>query len=471
MPGKALLYAVKCALLLPMPALAQVKYISLVEQKLTAPLRCGRVQQVIDARADRVGIGWVQKGLDNKRTLAALREPLPVALTDLLATGVGAATTPYAMRVHRLRVSELTANNSETGTAELVVDFLRMLPDQRYELVLRAAGRALHRDVDVTARHPVNIAAAVQQCLTQLDSAAARGLTVHAVLTAAEVAQPVTPLLALLPFPIEQAAAAPAAGIYRSFQAFRYNQPDAQHPTTLTRSPSTKAGWAGTDEIEVHYVGAGGQRTPVRDAWGYCDGKHTYILHRRHFYQLERTTEGYRFVAPSAPDAGAVNAAALTGGLVGGLIAANNTSSYRQELWLNLLTGAVEAEPLAPLAEPPAHYLPAVPGQPARLVLYGRTPAAATVEVNGQPYGALSADSVQTTLVWQERRGPAQLCIRATGQPEACASVYPYAGQTVYLKWMPGALVEMPAREAQFDLRRGVLRQQQAQRKLAGRPK
>ncbi|TLM89540.1 hypothetical protein [Hymenobacter jeollabukensis] len=455
---------------LPTAALAQVKYISLAEQRLTAPLRCGRVQQVIDARADRAGIGWVQKGLDNKRTPAVLRDPLPQALMDVLATGVGAGTTPYAMRVHRLRVSELTTNSTETGTAELVVDFLRVLPEQRYELVLRAAARAEYRGVEVTARHPVNIAATLQQCLAQLDSAAARGLTGYAVLTAAEVATPVTPLLALLPFPIEQAAA-PAPGIYRSFQAFRYNQPDARHLTALARTPSTKAGWAGSDDIDVYYVAADGQRTPVRDAWGYCDGKHTYILHRRHFYQLERTTEGYQFEAPSTPDANAVNSAALTYGLVGGLIAANNTSGYRQQHWLNLLTGAVEAEPVAALADPPAHYRPAVPGQPARLVLYWRTPAAATVEVNGQPYGSLSADSVQTTLTWKEQRGPAQLCIRTAGQPEACASVYPYAGQTVYLKWMPGALVEMPAREALFDLRRGVLRQQQAQRKQAGRPK
>lgn len=437
---------------------AQDRYeIDLSQSPLLAPLSPVPIGQVLDARADRTSVGWVQIRLDNVRMPADLKGGLTAALRQVLPVPATPPAGAYTLRVLRLDVDELTRTTSETASAELVVDILRPRADGQYDLLWRGAEMAESTGLDVTSQHASNLRQLLAGLLTQFAAVGPDALPVLATLTAEQAATPVVPLEALMPFAIQREALKP--GVYQSFSDFRNNTPTARRLTVVGKIPR-KPEWVGTDEVEVYQVNERGGRTPVRGIWGYSDGQAVYMLYQRSYYRLRPHPHGgYCFDAPSAPDANAVAAGAVVGGLVGAAIAKSSTGGFRQEHRLSLLTGRV-----APVA------LQADDATEGQVVVYRRKPSATVVDVYAGPRvaGGLTAGQSSVKMAWSDRRNALRLCLRpseATPGTETCAEARPRSGETLYFEYMegPGApqLKAVPAKEGAFEARRAELRARQ----------
>jgi hypothetical protein len=95
------------------------------------------IAKVIDARADKSTIGWLNKGLQNTRLLARFRNGLEPDLTAFLTKNLVHLpdARPVVMRVQQLRIAERMNHLSETATAELEADFFYLHKDGYHFLV------------------------------------------------------------------------------------------------------------------------------------------------------------------------------------------------------------------------------------------------------------------------------------------------------------------------------------------------
>jgi hypothetical protein len=358
------------------------------------------------------------------------------------------------LRVHRLQISERTGATSEKATVELIVDFLR--PEGTgYVTVLRAAQVVESSGIEVTGKHAGNITKALQNCLLQLNGTTAA--TSRAPLTLAQLQQPDNALQPLELYPIMQAAQ-PKPGIYRTFEQFCQNTPENLRLAIIARTPRKEGEWAGIDDVEVYYEDEPGNRTPIRDAWGYSDGQNVYILHQRHFFLLERSGNSYSFLGHSQADPQAVANGALVGGVVGGAlggaiggaVAAANTSGHKQLHDLHLLTGHVVAK----AAESDWDETGA---DTARVVVYQRDLAVTRTEVkvNGNSVGDLRQAGV-ITVPWTDKRRELNLCVEADTE-QTCQNIRPKFTSVNYYEFVPGAspaLKPVLAKEGEFYLKR-----------------
>ncbi|MEP7163803.1 MAG: hypothetical protein ABI741_03865 [Ferruginibacter sp.] len=73
-------------------------------------------------------------------------------------------------------------------------------------------------------------------------------------------------------------------GVYKTFEEFKMNVP-------FIKQYEFKSGKLG----DILYVTENGKEFPVRDVWGYCDGKEFYINSGDKYSRLERTGNGFYF--------------------------------------------------------------------------------------------------------------------------------------------------------------------------------
>lgn len=183
------------------------------------------VARVVDARANKNNVGWVNTGLGNARQLARFSQGLEQEVQQFfnLSFYHTPEASPLVLVVRRLGITEHAGNVQEVAAAEVVADvYIQHGPN--YRLVHRAAELATAHALDVTGRHPHNIAQALRQVLAPLrpDGWAAR------------VAEAPThtweQLLHAAPAPLTHAALAGAAlqpGVYRTAADFQRNAPEA----------------------------------------------------------------------------------------------------------------------------------------------------------------------------------------------------------------------------------------------------
>lgn len=440
-------------------------FVDLSAQLPANPLRAGRITEVFDARPDRTSIGRVRVGLNNETRSADIKDGLRPALLRLLQTpsAAPAPAVSFALRVHRLSIGETATATTEISSAEVVVDFLRLRPDGQYDLLWRAAEATESRGMEVTGKHPANIAAVLRACLQQFEAAGPTSLPTAAVLTAEQATAPLARLEPLTPYPLlTEATRRP--GVYYSLEEFRRNAPGSeQKVVVLSKTPRTSGEWAGTDDVELYHVTPAGVRTPVRDVWGYSDGQDLYILYKRRFYLLRPTAEGFAFDARSGADAETVSTAAVLGGLAGAGIAAVATSGQRQEHRLNLMTGSVTPVPLK-TTNTAFEDADAPEGQ---VIVFRRKGSAAVVDVYAGKtvVGGLTPETGSVTIPWTDRRNALRLCVRTGSGPETCLEVLPRPGETLYVEWVEAAdspgLKVVPAKEGAFETRRAELRAKQ----------
>ena len=315
-------------------------YIDLAGQPLDVPGRTFYIGQVEDGRARRATIGSVRRGFNNAEQRAELKLGVAPGLQALFTTQLPARPTdqPVLAVVRALQVSEHIAFSSEEATDEVAIDYYLLDAGGAAHLALSTSETSSSKGLETTARHPRQLAQALQAGLRQL----------AALDWAAVAARPGQPVTTLLAAPAAEPAYAiladslRPAGFYRTFSDFRDNHPITAPALLVETQPATGKGWEGTTEYLPYLQEPGGGRgEALRGAWGFADGRQLYIYHRRKYRLLVRRPGGFGFVGGSEADPGAVSTAGLLGGALGAGIAAASTSGRPTDYVLSLRTGRV----------------------------------------------------------------------------------------------------------------------------------
>ena len=433
-------------------ARAQVYYLDLSKQVLSLPDRAVHVEQVLDGRAKRTGIGTVHRGVYNALQPADLRPSVPQALTAWMQSQLPPRPTdhPVVLVVRQLALAEEINAFSEKASLDLAIDVYAHLADG-YHFVLSAAELVESKGLETTARHPANLALALQRCLAQCQSVNWAQLPPQPARTLAELQQlghPAAPALvyAILTDSVHR------KGYYPTFLAFRNNQPVTEPALSVASTPRTAKGWEGT--LEVVPTLAPTPTAPsetLRKVWGFSDGKQLYVLHNRRYLPLTRDGSVFRFVGFAGPDPGAVGTAGYLAGPLGAGIAAASTTSKPADFTLDMVTGAVS--PFRETSGP-------APADTALIYVYrraGTTPGPTRVLLNGKVVAELGEWQF-ATIPWTDKLHEVSLCLEgAAGQ---CAAFIPEFGRTAYVEVARNptdaakpALEQVAAKKGVFDLR------------------
>lgn len=335
------------------PACAQPRQVApyvidLSAQPLVVPGRTFYIRQVLDGRAVRGGIGTVRRGLANVPQRADLRPTVAGALQALFDQQLPArpADQPVLALVRALHVQEDLTITTEQATDVAALDFYLLDAQGNAHLALATRDTVRSRGLETTARHPRQLAQALQAGLVQLAGmswgtvAAQPGRPVAELVAARSAASPTYPALTDSVRP---------AGYYRTFLDFRNNSPVAG-PLVVVPERVFGKGWAGISTYTPHLPEPDGARgAPLRGAWGFSDGRQVYVFFHKRYWLLARQGNGFGFVGPGAADPGAASTAAVVGGIAGGVVggvvggamAANSTSGRPIDYTLDLLTGNI----------------------------------------------------------------------------------------------------------------------------------
>ena len=412
-------------LALPATAQAQVYYVDLSKATLDLPTRTVHVEQVLDARPRRAGIGTVHRGINNLRQPADLHPSVAQALTTWMQTQLPTRPADHAvvLVLQQLQLNEEINAFSEKASVDVSVDVYARLADG-YHYVLSAAERVERRGLETTAQHPANLALAFQHCLAQCQSLDWNKLPPQPARTLAELQQLGRPAAAALPYPALVDSVQPK-GYYPSFLAFRNNQPVTTPALSIGTTPRTAKGWEGTLEVAPAVAAATGTPVALRNAWGFSDGQQVYIWHKRHYLPLTRTDDSFHFVGFTGPDPGAVGTAGYLGGAVGGAIAAAATSGKPGDFTLDMVTGAV-----SPFAEASG----AAPADTAMIYVYrraGSTPGPVQVLLNGKVVAELDAHQF-AAIPYLDKVREVSLCLQTA--PRRCTAFIPTFGTASYIE-------------------------------------
>ncbi|WP_345113370.1 hypothetical protein [Hymenobacter algoricola] len=450
-------------LLLTKPAAAQVFTIELPPVP-ALPASQFRVAKVVDARADRTMLGYVQQGLDNHRVPANFGQSLAAELQSFLGQQpADAAARPVVLRLHRLRLAEETRASSERANAEIMADFLLQENEHYYPLLSVGIGTE-SKGLDVTRQHAGNLAKLLTDCLGQLAAlpATQRPAPDAAPLTWAQVQRGdgYQPYL----FPIQKTRE-PKRGFYRTFQEFQNNSPGQDtKPFEMTQKPRPGKQWDGQPHIDALLLATtNGLRTSVRGVWGLSDGQTAYIFQRGSYFPLLPTAAGYTFTgfAPVDPNEALTGLVlgSMVGGIVGGAIGSAIAGGGHEpmEYEMSPTTGNLLA-----LRAPDGF---AAAADTAAVYLYRRVATSfgppVQVLVDGKDAGTLGPEQY-LALTWRDRRRDMTICLQDA--QHTCHTFLPVFGTTTYLNYSQKkageqpALQLMPAKEGLFHLRHLKLR-------------
>lgn len=437
------------ASLLPLAGQAQapVYQLDLTEQILSLPEARFHVAQVLDLRVNRNTIGWVQRGLYNVPVPADMRGGAAAGLTQWLQTQLPAkpGSRPVIMRIHELRIGELTKVTSEKARAVVDIDFVVQQPDSSYYIVMRHSDEEIHGGIETTGFHDDNIAACLRRGLALLSTqpweprlSGAQPLTAQQIrYRDGRVPEPYT-------YPV-MVAAAPKRGFYSDFLAFRRNAPDTSQVFEVEKTPRTATDWQGTEEIRV-FLGTGPTRTAFTEGWGFSDGKQSYIQFRKHYYPLRQVGNDFVFEGRAGADPGAVGTASAVAGLAGGAIAAVATTGRRQSYTLDMATGRVAD----------FTYQEQLLRRDTAAVVIFRRPGGAKeplrVLLEGKELGQLGPNAM-LELPWASKTREVTVCLEKTG---ICYSFIPDFTTVNYVELQaktdaePPALQLVPSKEGIF---------------------
>lgn len=277
------------------------------------------VEQTVDGGNPDAGgcIGFVQKGMNNRKTPAYLEKGIAAGIQDLFARSLPMTdqTKPIVVRVNKLRVYEVTETNREYGYVEVNVTFL--VPDGKGDYLEKYETGTFRDETtnigrwDITKAHGFNIAEALTECLQSYADRDRQGLTYQ---------RPVAKAALALHRPDGDMAMQKDTllkrGVYYTFADFRDNRPVDAPPHRLTGVENKEKGRGrmaiGIPEWE--------NNVPPDYFWGFCDGKNNYVNIKGTSYQLVKDDSIYIVHAPAPKDGDAALYGAMFG-LVGSLVA------------------------------------------------------------------------------------------------------------------------------------------------------
>jgi len=150
----------------------QVHKINLVEQKYQfKEIRAYNIEQVVDARTEQHSIGWVQKGITNKKRLADFELEFENELETFLDRAVlnWDQSTSVLFKFNELKVWEETKMTSEFAYVSLDLEAY-MITEDGYKFISSFESSFETRGMDVTSKHETNIIKALEVVLDDLSS-------------------------------------------------------------------------------------------------------------------------------------------------------------------------------------------------------------------------------------------------------------------------------------------------------------
>jgi hypothetical protein len=334
------------------------------------------IQKVVNAGNEDSCIGFAQLGVGNKKVAAFFSTGIADEISLFLSRTLhpDANAIPLILQINKLKIYEITYNNSEIGACMLNVSFIRQSGNQYTELLNAAIEIHRHGAVDVTGMQEENISRAFDSCFTEFNRRAAAGKFEERIIPAELLWK--DPLSGEKPFPIMEAQSFPR-GIYHSFYDFRDDKPDTRINFTVKYDRNKK------DSLYVK-ASADFEENIKKDAiWGFSDGKDVFVRMGKRYVKLSR--EGNAWVTKCKlgefdPDVAGVSAGAIgaavaagimfgaLGGAAAGALAGSSASSsnYLVKLKVDFYTGRpglftepeafkVEATTLFTLSKATAH--------------------------------------------------------------------------------------------------------------------
>ncbi|TXK50768.1 hypothetical protein FVR03_04570 [Pontibacter qinzhouensis] len=249
---------------------------------------------------------------------------------------------PVILRINKLWVSEHTTINTETGTAELLVDFLYRSGQSYYKLYT-ATAIVSQNGLDVTRKHEQNIANAIHSCLKEFSTKSWSKLHAGSILLTEEEAKgPYDTIVAASAYPISTKT--PVPGIYLTMNEFRNNAPSITSGYEIRHRSTFSNIMVGGGEWIPVIVTAEGKAKLLPTAWGFTHQNKTYYKFAGVYYQLMFDGSSFSFSGPPINDAsGLIVTSAVMGGLVGAAIAGGVAAATSKPAMyqLDLVAGTV----------------------------------------------------------------------------------------------------------------------------------
>ncbi|MEO9964355.1 MAG: hypothetical protein ABJF11_01120 [Reichenbachiella sp.] len=291
--------------------------ISMSEVRQPITFKSYNIINVIDGRKDKTTIGFVQKGMANKKVNAVFSNGLNTEVYSYVKRSLplNLEIKPIVVRVNYLKISELTRASSERAFVKLGIDFL-IKQDTTYLLLLNSKSSIESKGLDVTKQHPENIALAIKKCFEKLDKIDLDSLDLD-MLSAVLADDSVS---AEQKFDLSQYSGLqqrPKKGVYKTFEEFLSNQP-LETDFDLEVEPRTTKGWEGTFSSILRYPGS---KRKMKNVWGFSDGISRHIFHQGDYFKIEITDDGVHFVGYDEMDFSSTSMAGFMGGAIGAGIA------------------------------------------------------------------------------------------------------------------------------------------------------
>ncbi len=308
-------------------ALSQTHFVSLSNQKVDFVNRAFHVIKVVDERSDKSTIGFAQKGMMNVMVDANFVNPFEKELMDFLSVNLSQTGPKIQVIVRTLKISERTGFSKERGFCELAVSFLFEHESQIYN-VLQTSITTEVSGMDVTNKHPKNIADAFKVCFDKLAGIDLSNVQNFLVLKPDGSINRI-PDSVVYDYPIFKEKI--NDGIYSSYEELKNNTPSVVEDFVLDKKPRLNEPWTGTFEVIPRFKDTGKK---IRKVWGIAYEGQVYVYHQKEFFPL--IIQGYEiyFYGYGIPDSGSVTTGAFIGGLIGAGIASGieNSNAKRQKV-------------------------------------------------------------------------------------------------------------------------------------------
>lgn len=335
------------------------------------------LDSVIASFSDSASVGVVMKGLGNKRVQAYMARGVSASVSELLSNREAAPGVLHCtMRINALNVEELAEGMSENCYCGLNFELLTETDSGWYRIFDHAATTMLKGGMDATSKQEASVAAAFAKGLAAFSAARQAGLLARDPLPAPPRAGSFD--WAGRSYAVLEAAA-PARGIYATYQDFRDQRPDTTIGFTLKPFGFDQKAMA-----MVKLKPEKGARVPEM-TWGVSDGQKAYINCGGKYLGLQRSGRMFTSEYSMRPGSTAVGVAVgVSFGLIGAALYMASTPSTPRDIpvELDLLTGTLKPLKTARVeAEPTSDHL----------FLYSRFSALDTV-VEMLVYGGHEAD-------------------------------------------------------------------------------
>lgn len=150
----------------------QVKIIELKNEGISIPQRNFYISSVIDGRADKSKIGFAQVGAFNKKVDANFKLTLEETLQQYFNSVLPKADNQEAvvLKIIDLYISEKTLFTSETGRAEIKIEFYKINNNGQLGKVYEAEAFFEEPAMDVTKKHETRIRKVISDCLKRFST-------------------------------------------------------------------------------------------------------------------------------------------------------------------------------------------------------------------------------------------------------------------------------------------------------------